>query len=265
MKYLVPTTIVFFFGCPLLAQQQQGIPDVPAVVADLYPEHAEFLRMPAPSLPDGTPDLSGIWLGSGPMRDIRLGLMPGEELVLLPEAQVLKDSRLARDDPEASCLPTGVPRIAPYPWRIAQAPLNGKATHLYFLFEGNIHSYRQIFMDGREHPEDPDPTWYGHSIGHWEDDTLVIDTIGFNERSWFDFQGHPHTEQLHTIERYTRTNFATLEKVVTIIDPGAYEKPFTIQFNVTLRPEWELMEFVCNENNQDVPHIVGPASMIPSQ
>ena len=113
-------------------------------------------------------------------------------------------------------------------------------------------------MDGREHPEDPDPTWYGHSIGHWEGDTLIIDTVGFTgvDSFWFDFQGHPHTTQLQTIERYTRTNFGTLEKIITIIDPGAYAKPFTIQFDATLRPGWDLMEYVCNENNQDIPHIV---------
>ncbi|MAQ20753.1 MAG: hypothetical protein CMD52_04490 [Gammaproteobacteria bacterium] len=156
-------------------------------------------------------------------------------------------------------MPTGIPRIAPFPWRIVGAPMSGEVTHLYFLFEGNIHSYRQIFMDGREHPEDPDPTWYGHSIGHWEGDVLVIDTVGFNDRFWFDFAGHPHTEQLHTIERYERVNYGTLRKTVTIIDPGAYEKPFTVSFDSTLRPGWDIMEYICNENNQDVEHIVGPA------
>ena len=260
MKYLI-AAIAFLCGSPLFAQQ--NLSDTFARAGgDLLTQipEAEILNQPAPRLPDGTPDFSGLWLGSGPIRDIRLGLLPGEEIVLLPEAKALMESRLAKDDPEANCLPTGVPRIAPYPWRIVQAPLNGPATHLFFLFEGNIHSYRQIFVDGRGHPDDLDPTWYGHSIGHWEDDTLVIDTVGFNDRFWFDFQGHPHTEQLHTIERYTRTNLGTLEKIVTIIDPGAYAKPFTVQFDATLRPDWELMEYVCNENNQDVEHILGPAS-----
>jgi hypothetical protein len=191
---------------------------------------------PVPRLPDGTPDFSGVWSGGGPIGDIRQGLLPGEEIVLLPEAKSIMDSRLSAEDPEANCLPTGVPRIAPYPWRIVQSPAYGKAEVLYFLFEGNIHSFRQIFMDGREHPEDPDPTWYGHSIGHWEDDTLVIDTVGFNELFWFDFLGHPHTTQLHVIERYTRTSFGTLENVTTVIDPGAYAKPFTIRFEARLRP-----------------------------
>jgi hypothetical protein len=213
---------------------------------------------PAPRLPDGTPDLSGLWLGGGPNRDISQGLLPGEEIVLLAEAARVMASRRPQDDPEAHCLPTGVPRVAPYPWRIVQMPAYGKATHLYFLFEGNIHSYRQIFMDGREHPEDLDPTWYGHSIGRWEGDTLVIDTVGFNDRFWFDFHGHPHTEQLRTIERYTRTRLGTLDNEVTIIDPGAYAKPFTVKYTATLRPGWELMEYICNENNQDVGHMIGP-------
>ena len=216
---------------------------------------------PAPRLPDGTPDFSGVWVGGGPVGNIRDGLLPGEELVLLPAAEALMKSRMAADDPEALCLPTGVPRVAPYPWRIVQVPAYGKATHLFFLFEGNIHSYRQIFMDGREHPDDLELTWYGHSVGHWEDDTLVIETVGFNELFWFDFAGHPHTTQLRTVERYTRTKLGELENVTTIYDPGAYAKPFTIKYTATLRPGWELMEYICNENNQDVEHIRGPAGL----
>jgi len=216
---------------------------------------------PPPRLPDGTPDLSGVWAGGGPIGDIREGLLPGEEMTLLPEAQAILDSRLSAEDPEANCLPTGVPRIAPYPWRIVQTPPYGKAEVLYFLFEGNIHSFRQIFMDGREHPEDPDPTWYGHSVGRWDGDTLVIDTVGFNELFWFDFLGHPHSEQLQVIERYTRTSYGVLENVTTIIDPGAYAKPFTIRYEATLRPGWDLMEYICNENNQDVEHLRGPPGL----
>jgi hypothetical protein len=216
---------------------------------------------PAPRLPDGTPDFSGVWVGGGPVGNIAEGLLPGEEIVLLPAAKTLMDSRMAADDPEARCLPTGVPRVAPYPWRIVQTPAYGKATHLFFLFEGNIHSFRQIFMDGREHPDDLEATWYGHSVGHWEEDTLVIETVGFNELFWFDFAGHPHTTQLRTVERYTRTKFGELENVTTIYDAGAYAKPFTIKHTATLRPGWELMEYICNENNQDVEHITGPAGL----
>jgi hypothetical protein len=216
---------------------------------------------PPPRLPDGTPDLSGVWIGSGPIGDIRSGLLPGEEVELLPAADALMKSRMAADDPEALCLPTGVPRIAPYPWRIVQTPAFGKTTHLFFLFEGNIHSYPQVFMDGREHPDDLEATWYGHSVGHWEGDTLVIETVGFNDLFWFDFVGHPHTTQLRTLERYTRTSLGELEVVTTVEDPGAYAKPFTVRYLHTLRPGWELMEYICNENNQDVEHIRGPAGL----
>jgi hypothetical protein len=222
---------------------------------------ADVPKGPAPRLPDGSIDLSGVWQGGGPIGDIAQGLAPGETILLLPEAKQLMDSRMSADDPEANCLPTGVPRIAPYPWRIVQTPAFKKATHLYFLFEGNIHSYRQIFMDGRKHPEDPDPTWYGHSVGRWEGDTLVIDTVGFNDKFWFDFRGHPHTEKLHTIERWTRTDLGTLVNETTIDDPGAYSKPFTVRFTARLRPNEELMEYICQENEQDTKHIVGPARL----
>jgi hypothetical protein len=209
---------------------------------------------PTPRLPDGKPDLSGVWSGGGPVGDLADGLAKGDTIPLLPEAKVIMDARQAKDDPEANCLPTGIPRIAPYPWRIVPTP-----THIFFLFEGNIHSYRQIFIDGRKHPDDPDPTWYGHSIGRWEGDTLMVDTVGFNDKFWFDFRGHPHTEKLHTIERYTRTDLGHLENKVTIDDPGAYSRPFTVTFTARLRPNEELMEYICQENNQDVKHITGPA------
>ena len=213
------------------------------------------LAAQTPRLPDGTPDLSGVWQGGGSIGDIAQGLAPGATIPLLPAAKKILDARQSKDDPEANCLPTGVPRIAPYPWRILQTP-----THTFFLFEANIHSYRQIFMDGRQHPEDPDPTWYGHSIGRWEGDTLVVDTVGFNDKSWFDFRGHPHTERLHTVERYRRTNTNTLVNEITIDDPGAYSAPFTVTFSAVLKPGDELMEYICQENNQDVAHLQGPTA-----
>ncbi|MEP7354472.1 MAG: hypothetical protein ABI824_14695 [Acidobacteriota bacterium] len=214
---------------------------------------------PTPRQANGKVDLTGIWSGGGPVGDLAAGLAAGETLPLLPEAKALMDKRQSQDDPEANCLPTGVPRIAPYPWRIVQDD-----SHIYFLFEGNIHTFRQIFTDGRAHPsaKDLDPTWFGHSTGTWEGDTFVVDTIGYNDLFWFDFKGTPHTEKLHTIERYTRTDLGTLQNDVTIIDPGAYSKPFTLHFTARLQPKGEeLMEYICQENNQDVKHINGPASL----
>lgn len=208
---------------------------------------------PAPRLADGKPDFSGVW---NPDRkfiyDLADALKPGENLPLQPWALKLTRERMSKDDPEANCLPTGVPRLAPYPWRIVQSP--GIA---FFLFEGNIHSYRQIFMDGRSHSKDPNPTWYGESIGKWEGSTLVIDTVGFNDRFWFDFAGHPHTAQLHTIERYRRPDLGHLEWETTVDDPGAYTKSFTLYGHATLQAKSDLMEYICQENNRDVEHILG--------
>ena len=264
MRKFFAVSLMLGLGLPLLAQapprNTPNDPDSPTTAAGGGGlRYLPVPKGPMPRLPDGTPDLSGVWQDGGPIRDIAVGLAPGETIPILPGAKTLMDARLSKDDPEANCLPTGVPRIAPYPWRILQHPTHVKPTHIFFLFEGNIHSYRQIFMDGRAHPEDPDPTWYGHSIGSWEGDTLVIDTVGFNDKFWFDFRGHPHTEKLHTIERWTRKDFGTLENKVTIDDPGAYARPFTVTFTARLRPGEELMEYICNENNQDVPHLVGPA------
>lgn len=206
---------------------------------------------PVPRLPDGTVDLSGAWTGGGPSSDLARGLRPGDTIPLLPDAKKLMDSRRDLDDPESHCLPAGIPRMpGPYPWRFVQYPTHKAATHIFLLYESNIHSYRQIFMDGRKHPPDPDPTWYGHSIGWWEGTTLVIDTVGFNDKFWFDRRGHPHTERLHTIERWTRRDLGHMTNEITIDDPGAYSRPFTLKFEATLRVGDELMEYICQENNQ---------------
>jgi hypothetical protein len=206
-----------------------------------------------PRTADNKPDLSGVW---GPehnfIYDIEVSLTKGETLPLQPWAAKLTKEHMSKDDPEANCMPTGVPRQAPYPWRIMQSP-----EIIVFLFEGNIHSYRQIFMNRKEHPKELNPTWYGDSIGHWDGDTLVIDSIGFNDKFWFDFAGHPHTEKLHVIERFTRPDLGHLEYDATIDDPGAYTRPFTMHGKSPLLQGEQLMEYICNENNKDVPHILG--------
>jgi hypothetical protein len=211
---------------------------------------------PAPRTAGGQPDLSGLWDSDHNfIYDIASSLKPGETLPLQAWAQKVTKERLSKDDPEANCLPAGVPRMAPYPWKIVQTP-----GLIVFLFEGNIHSYRQIFMDGRAHPQDPDPSWYGHSVGKWDGDTLAVDSVGFNDKFWFDFAGHPHTEKLHITERYRRPDFMHLEIETTIDDPGAYTKPFTMHGRSELQTNSEIMEYICNENNQDVSHIVGKDS-----
>jgi hypothetical protein len=209
---------------------------------------------PTPRMADGKVDFSGVWNGGGPVGDVAQGLVPGEEISLTLWSKKIMDSRQSKDDPEANCLPTGIPRIAPYPWRVLQSP-----THIFYLFEGNIHSFRQIFIDGRKHLADLDPTWYGDSIGSWDGDTMVVDTVGFNDKFWFDFTGHPHSEDLHTVERLSRPDLGTLDIETQIIDPIAYTKPFKIKFSATLRPGEELMEYICQENQQDAQHLQGPA------
>ena len=125
------------------------------------------------------------------------------------------------------------------------------------LFEDDIPSHRQVFLDGRGHPRDPNPSWMGHSVGHWEGDTLVVDTVGFNDRSWLDPQGHPHTDRMRVTERMRRPDLGHLEIEITIDDPGAYAKPWVIQRAADLDLNDDIGEYVCNENNRDPEHMVG--------
>jgi hypothetical protein len=206
----------------------------------------------APRTPDGKPDLNGVWGTDRPfVVDIEGALPKGEKLPMQPWAAKLTSERLSKDDPEANCMPTGVPRLAPYPMKYVMTP-----NVFIILFEGNIHTYRQIFLDRKEHPKDLNPSWYGDSIGHWDGDTLVVDTIGFNDKFWFDFAGHPHTEQLHTTEYFRRADLGHIEYKVTIDDPGAYTKPFTLT-GYFPRQRGEIIEYICNENNRDVTHLTG--------
>jgi hypothetical protein len=227
----------------------------PVLVPLLDPALAN--SQPVPRLPDGKPDLTGPWYGGGSDADIEKegGLKPGE-LPLLPWAVELRAKRekTVYDEPYIYCLPMSVPRSNPYPWKIAMSYTSKGLTHIYIIHEaGDDGAPRVVYMDGRKHPdpEDWDPTWWGHSIGHWEGDTLVVDTVGFNDKFWFDARGTPHTEKLHTIERYTRINYGTLERVVILEDPGTFSKTVNLKFTARLlKPGQELMEYICTENNQ---------------
>ena len=206
---------------------------------------------PPPRLPDGTIDLGdGIWVSRPSGANIAMGLKSGDVIPLLPSAKALLASRKPADDPMNWCLPLGVLRYSPYPFRFIQNYTHKKPTHIYILSE-LMRTYRQVFMDGRKHPPELDPTWFGHSIGWYENDTLVIDTVGHNDKAWFDRLGTPHTEQLHTIERWRRVDAGHLVQEVTLDDPGAFARPFTVTFQADLsQPGDELIEYVCNENNQ---------------
>ena len=158
---------------------------------------------------------------------------------------------MSKDDPEGFCLPAGVPRISPFPQKFVQT-----SNLIVILDEGNIHSYRQIFLDGRGHPKNMDPLWMGHSTGKWDGDTLVIDTVGLNDKTWINGQGVPHSDQLHVIERYRRPDLGHLEAEITIEDPKAFTAPHTFKRSYTLL-DGEILEYVCNEFNVDSEHLVG--------
>jgi hypothetical protein len=197
---------------------------------------------------DGKPDLSGVWAPDGKFSgDFSRALIAGEKISMLPAAEKTMKERKKKDDPVNRCLPMGVPRLSAFPEKIVQTP-----TEVIILDEGDIHTFRLIYLGGRPHPKEPEPTWYGDSIGKWDGDTLVVDTIGFNDRTWLDAVGHPHTDQLHVIERYGRPNAGTLELEVKIEDPGAYAKPFTLAGSFRLAPpNREIQERYCYKSPAD--------------
>ena len=154
-------------------------------------------------------------------------------------------------DPEGYCLPPGGPRMmaTPYQMEIIQQPEHKR---IMMIFEGATHIWREIYMDGRSFPEGDalNPTYLGYSVGKWEGDTLVVENKGFNENSWLDYFGHPHTDQMQVIERWTRPNKSTLHYQATVTDPGAYTRPFTIAWDIPWREDGELPEYICQENNR---------------
>jgi len=195
---------------------------------------------PTPRTPEGHPDLSGVWLGSDDPKP--------EEPTLLPWAAAVMQKRKAldkvTDNPGSRCLPTAVPLAGVGVYKIAQTP-----ALLLQMFE-DVVGYRQVFLDGRPHPKDVGPSWAGHSIGHWEGDTLAIDTIGFNNRSWLNL--YPHTEKLHIVESYRRADLGHLRVQITIEDPDTFLRPWKIQNEWVLAPDDDVLEYVCNENNKDL-------------
>ncbi len=215
------------------------------------------LNAPAPRRTDGKPDLTGIWIADPPkLRDASVD-MKGTGLPMQLWAQKLFDQRktgeLSAEDPDANCLPQGVPKIdaTPLPFKIFQEP--NVIVILYEAFD----QFRQIFMDGRPLPEDPNPQWFGYSVGKWDGDTLVVESSGFNGKAWLDQVGHPSTEKLRVTERFHRRDFGHMDITSTINDPGAYTKPWTYTQPLTLMVDTDLLELVCNENNRDLPHLKG--------
>lgn len=198
------------------------------------------VRGPAPRMPDGHPDLSGVWNGSMDPNPEEPSLMPWANDVLNQ-----RRSTAFRDHPDGFCLPGDPTPTIPLLYKLVQAK-----GLLVQLFEHEPH-YRQIFLDGRGHPTDTDPTWMGHSVGSWERDTLVIDTTNFNDKSWLIFAtGLPHTERLHMVERYRRPDRGHLVVDLMLDDPGTFTKPVQRHMTWELAPSEEILESICTENNR---------------
>jgi len=220
------------------------------------PDGKPDLSAPAPRLPDGKPDLSGVWQPApGYISNIAFKLKP-EEVPYQPWAKALFDKRRAtesKEDPTGWCIPGGVPRsdAVPYPFKVVNT-----RDMVIILYEA-VHSYRQIFTDGRALPSDPNPTWLGYSVGHWTADALVVETAGFNDKGWLDNDGKPASDALHVTERFVRKDFGHMDIQITIDDSKAYTKPWAVTLPLTLQPNGELIEYICDENNKDLQHLVG--------
>jgi hypothetical protein len=194
-----------------------------------------------PRLADGKPDLGGdgVWL---PRQVPDLALKTDVPFQAWAKLKFQENSAMKQNQLDLRCLPPGVPRIMlmPRPFEIVQTP-----TRILFMYEGGAHVWRQTWMDGRAHPKDPNPNWLGHSIGHWDGDTLVVDSVGFNDMTWLDDAGHPHTERLHVIEKYTRTDPLTMKYDIVIDDPGTYAQSWTSSSSLAFRQGEKLAEDIC--------------------
>jgi hypothetical protein len=253
MKYLGLVIIVSALAVPVGAQWvHYPTPGTPRT-ADGKPN----LTAPVKRTPDGKPDLSGVWqrISTTFRRDIAVNLKPEE---IQPWARELVQQRredLGKGHMSVRCLPWG-PSYATSDrlFKIVQTP-----GLILMLDEGLV--YRQIFMDGRPLETDPNPSWMGYSVGHWDGDTLVIDSAGFNDETWLDSAGHPHTEALRMTERYHRRDFGHMDIEVTLTDPAVYARPIKMPVAAEVRPDTELLESVCNENaEKSLEHWTGKAS-----
>ena len=240
-------------GAQWLTQPTAGLPRT----ADGKPN----LSAPAPRAPDGKPDLSGLWLKVSPKysRNIAADLKPDD---IQSWARTLVDARredLGKDYMNVKCLPLGPGYATAADSTGAEMMKIVQTPNLILILNPDL-TYRQIFLDGRTLESTPNPNWMGYSVGHWEGDTLVVESNGFNDRTWLDHDGHPHTERLRTTERYRRRTVGNLDLEMTFSDPGTYAKPWTVAVRAELAADTEMIEWVCNESPHGVEHWVGKAS-----
>ncbi len=213
------------------------------------PDGKPNLEAPAPRTADGKPDLSGLWRNDGGDRlynNIAADLKPGD---VAPWADAIYQKRkleFGKDSMETLCLPMGPQYLTT---RFRRARIVQTPALIVLMFDDLVH--RSIWMDGRSLETDPNPTWLGYSVGRWEGDTLVVESNGFTDRSWLDFDGHPHTEELRITERYSRTTVGRIDRQATLTDPKAYTRPIQVSVPLKLQPDTELIESVC-ENNRSL-------------
>jgi hypothetical protein len=234
------------------------------------PDGSPNLSAPAPRTADGKPDLSGIWApvrrrplneslegqvnATGPFWDFG-SVIPGG-LPYQPWAAALRNQRAvdqSKDNPDVKCMPLGILQMNthPFPRRILQTP-----GYIAILHERDL-EYRQIFTDGRPLPKDPQPSWNGYSTGKWVGDTLVVETVGFRDGLWADYDGSPITTAAKITERFRRVNFGSMELEMTVDDPKAYTKPWTAKIDLAFQLDSDLLEYVCLEGERDSAHMVG--------
>ena len=236
-----------------------------ALISVLAPVQAQWLHQPTPGIPrtpDGKPDISGLWNKISPKysRNIAADLKPGD---IQPWAQALVQQRkedLGKDYMNVVCVPLG-PGYATDADSTGAEMMKIIQTPALIIILNPDMTYRQIFLDGRALEPAPNPSWMGYSVGRWEGDTLVVESFGFNDRTWLDHDGHPHTEALRMTERYRRRDFGNLDIEVTLSDPAVYSKPWTVSVRAELAPDTEMIEWVCNERGGGlIEHYVGKAS-----
>jgi hypothetical protein len=219
------------------------------------------LSATSPRAHDSKPDLSGLWTKISPKysRNIAADLKPGE---IQPWARALVEQRredLGKEYMNVKCVPLGPGYATAADSTGAEMMKIVQTPGLILILNPDL-TYRQIFMDGRSLESAPNPAWMGYSVGRWEGETLVVESFGFNDRTWLDHDGHPHTEALRTIERYRRPAFGRLDVEVTLSDPGAYARPWTVTARAELTADTEMIEWVCNEGKSGLEHWVGKAS-----